>query len=134
MKKFTYAAVFLLALLLSFGCSVSSEPAEPTFLDATVRWPNAGLAKKLPEPEFGQLAGVTDAPDEFCAALAEVSQEALRGYVKQVKKAGFTLDAAVSDKDYMGIEMFSYSAENEDGLILTISGAAGTCTIALKEP
>ncbi len=133
MKRFKFAAVFLLAFLFLVGCRVSSEPTEPTFLDATVKWPKSGLAKKLPEPEFGQLAGVTDTPDEFCAAYAEVSQDDLREYVDQVKKAGFIVDASVSDKDYMGIKMFSYTAENEDGLIFAISGTTGTCTITLKE-
>ena len=133
MKRFSFAAAFLLALLFLFGCS-ASDPTQPTFLVTTVKWPKSGLAKKLPEPEFGQLAGVTDSPDEFCAAYAEVTQDDLRAYVEQIKNAGFTIDAALSDKDYMGIKMYSYSAENEDGLIFAISGTAGTCTITLKEP
>jgi len=132
--KRTFAAVFLLISLLFTGCSPSGEPVKPAFLDAQIKWPKTGLAKKLPQPEFGQLAGVTDEPDEFCAAYAEVSQDDLRNYTEQVKKAGFSVDAEISDQEYMGIRMFSYTAENEDGLIFTISGTAGTCTITLKEP
>ena len=133
MKRFSFAAAILLALLFLFGCS-ASDPTQPTFLNTSIKWPKNGLAKKLPEPEFGQLAGVTDSPDEFCAAYAEVTQDDLRAYVEQIKNAGFTIDAALSDKDYMGIKMYSYSAENEDGLIFAISGTAGTCTITLTEP
>lgn len=134
MRKFTFTAVLLFILVLLIGCSASSEPTEPTFLDTAVIWPKTGLAKKLPEPGFGQLAGVTDSPDEFCAAFAEVSQDDLRAYVEQIKSAGFTVDAETSDKEYMGIQMFSYTAENADGLIFTLSGTAGTCTITIKEP
>ncbi|NCB09674.1 MAG: hypothetical protein EOM73_16140 [Bacteroidia bacterium] len=99
-----------------------------------MKWPKTGLAQKLPEPEFGQLAGVTETPDEFCAAFAEVSQDDLREYIKQIKGAGFTVDAETSDHEYMGIEMYKYSAQNAEGLIFTISGTAGTCTITLTEP
>ena len=134
MKKVTFTAVFLLLFLFCIGCTASNEPAQAVFLDTVIKWPKSGLAKKLPEPEFGQLAGVTNAPDEFCAAFADISQEDLRDYVERVKKAGFTVDAAISDQEYMGIEMFSYSAVNKDGLIFTLTGAAGTCTITLTEP
>jgi hypothetical protein len=132
--KRTFAAVFLLILLFFIGCSPSGEPAKPAFLDTRIQWPKTGLAKKLPEPDFGQLAGVTDEPDQFCAAFADVSQDDLRDYADLVKKAGFSVDADISDKVYMGIQMFSYTAENEDGLIFTISCTAGTCTITIKEP
>ena len=132
--KRTLSAVFLLILLFFTGCASSGEPVKPTFLDTKIKWPESGLAKKLPEPEFGQLAGVTDEPDRFCAAFADVSQDDLRGYVKQIEISGFIVGAAASDKVYMGIEVFSYSAENEEGLIFSISGTAGTCTITLKEP
>ncbi|HOP09887.1 MAG TPA: hypothetical protein PK629_00165 [Oscillospiraceae bacterium] len=133
MRKITFIAIFLL-FLLCIGCSVSSESTQPVFLDTTIKWPKSGLAKKLPEPEFGQLAGVTDTPDEFCAAFADISQEDLRDYIERVKKAGFTVDAELSDQAYMGIEMFSYSAENKDGLVFMLSGTAGTCTITLTKP
>ena len=132
MKRYHFAAALLSALLFLFGCT-ASEPTQPTFLETSIKWPKSGLAKKLPEPEFGQLAGVTNTPNEFCAAYAEVSQDDLRAYVEQIKNAGFTIDAALSDQEYMGIQMFSYNAENEDGLIFSISGTAGTCTITLKE-
>ena len=134
MGRRAFAALLILCLLsVFFGCSESPESTQAAFLDTAVRWPKTGLAKNLPEPEFGQIAGVTDAPDKFCAAMVEVSPDDLRDYVALVKKAGFTVDAELSDREYMGIEFYEYSAGNAEGLIFTLSGTAGTCTITLKE-
>jgi len=132
MRKFTFAVVFLSFFLM--GCASQVEPAQTVFLDVTVRWPTTGLAKKLPEPTFGQLAGVTDTPDEFCAALVDVTQNDLRDYIGQVKRAGFTVNAETSDQECMGVEMYTYSAGNADGLVFTLTGTAGTCTITLTAP
>lgn len=91
-------------------------------------WPDNEFTKLIPNPGF-EISMINTSDDEFMAAFSNVTIEQHNAYVEKLKSAGFTIDA-----DTQTNVIYSYTASNADGYLVSLTSAFDTCTLTVTKP
>lgn len=87
-------------------------------------WPDNEYTKLIPKPGFAILAAGTES-DGFSVTFSNATAEQIRAYVEEVKKAGFTENQEVTDQEFAGMLIYSYTASNSSGYEINVFSSAG---------
>ncbi len=96
-------------------------------------WPENEFTKLLPKPDMTLLAASTN-DQSFTVGFQNATIDQVKSYTEEVKAAGFTVDAQTEDQNVMGITIYSYTAKNSAGYLVTVSYAMGTSAVLLEKP
>jgi hypothetical protein len=93
-------------------------------------WPDNEFTKLVPKPDLAVLATNTT-EDEFGVVFSEATLAQVKAYTEEVKKEGFTVEPETNEQIISGVQIYSYTAKNEDGYELEISYSAGAATFKI---
>ncbi len=96
-------------------------------------WPENEFTRLLPKPEMELLVAATN-EQEFTVGFNNATIDQVKAYAEAVKAKGFTVDAQTSDQTVGNLIIYSYTAKNTDGYIVTVSYAMGTSAVLLEKP
>ena len=95
-------------------------------------WPENEFTKLVPKPGF-ELAAATTEEDEFNVVFYNASAEEIRAYAEKLKSAGFNRNEEVNDQEVMGIEIYSFEAENADGYTVKLTRTSGISSLLISK-
>ncbi len=82
-------------------------------------WPDNEFTKAVPRPNLPITASTTE-ESSFFAIFGETSKEDLKAYAEELIKAGFTQEADTQEQSFGGMDIYSYTAQNSDGLCIEL--------------
>lgn len=97
------------------------------------QWPENEFTSLVSKPEFGELNGAVEIENEFCISINETKIDDVKLYVEKIKQAGFIEKEEVIDEEAMGVEVYSYMAENTQGCKVFIEYSVGVCSMTITK-
>ena len=96
-------------------------------------WPDNEFTKQIPKPKMKTaLASIVDGA--FSVIFSEdVTLDALRDYVDELKSAGFNNDVELTDETIMGIVIYSFTANNSNGYNVNVYYSGGIAGMAVTK-
>ncbi|MBO4229656.1 MAG: hypothetical protein J5938_04835 [Clostridia bacterium] len=95
-------------------------------------WPENEFTRLIPKPD-GSPAFAAEKDDSFSIVISGVSADQVRSYIEEVKGSGFTEDAALEDRDVLGMTLISFRALNGNGYKVSISFGAGLLSLSVRK-
>ena len=95
-------------------------------------WPENEYTKILPKPDFNMI-GANEDEDGFTVAFINVDADAIKAYAGKLKEKGFTVDAEEDEQEVLGMTIYSYKADNNDGYHVEVSFAVGTSGLSVTK-
>lgn len=93
-------------------------------------WPDNEYTRLVPKPSL-ELQATYIEGESFGATFTNATVEQIRDYVEQVKAAGFNINEVVEDREFGEMVLYSFTAENADGYIASITFANGTSSLSI---
>jgi len=96
-----------------------------------VTWPENEFTEQLPKPKFETTHGFPGETEFSVFCVATVDQQ--KDYVKDLKKAGFTIDDSTIDEN----NVYKYVASNKKGYTVEMNcpnPLSGIATLMIKKP
>ena len=93
-------------------------------------WPDNEYTRLVPKPSL-ELQATYIEGESFGATFTNATVEQIRDYVEQVKAAGFNINEVVEDLEFGEMVLYSFTAENADGYIASITFANGTSSLSI---
>jgi len=93
-------------------------------------WPDNEFTRQVPKPKFEVGLGAAD--ESSFGILTSAGVDQLKDYVKELKKAGFTISENTEDQSVFGMQMYSYSAYNGKGYGVEVNYIMGMSTISIR--
>ena len=95
-------------------------------------WPDNEYTRLVPKPSL-ELQATYIEGESFGATFTNATVEQIRDYVEQVKAAGFNINEVVEDREFGEMVLYSFTAENADGYIASITFANGTSSLSISK-
>ena len=95
-------------------------------------WPDNEYTRQVPKPDFKILASLPG-DDDFSVTFTGVTAEQAREYAEKLKSAGFDRDVELTDREVMGIAIYSFEAESESGYSVKLSCSAGVTGLVISK-
>ncbi|MBO4412126.1 MAG: hypothetical protein J5794_08075, partial [Lachnospiraceae bacterium] len=105
----------------------SSSPGDPK---VSTEWPDSAIARQLPKPPFTRSMVVEEENSVMLTNNTATLQE-VKAYVSEVKKAGFTESVNENEQNIAGYSIYTFTAENSAGYVVSIQFMAGTMTLSI---
>ena len=96
-------------------------------------WPDNDLTRLVPKPDMVVATTNMEGSKAFTVLFANATTEQLRAYAEKVKAAGFSNNVVSEDQEAMGMQIFSFSASNANGIKVEIFSAMGTSGMSLQK-
>lgn len=93
-------------------------------------WPDNEYTRLVPKPSL-ELHATYIEGESFGATFTNATVEQIRDYVEQVKAAGFNINEVVEDREFGEMVLYSFTAENADGYIASITFANGASSLSI---
>ena len=110
--------------------SLEIEATEGEIEQLDGNWPENEFTKQVPKPELQPTAANTQ-EKSFSVAFVDAKVEDIRNYVEELKKAGFTVDAANKDVEVFGVVAYAYTASNGNGYKVEVTYAQDMCGMTI---
>ena len=94
-------------------------------------WPDNEITRQVPKPAFATPTIVADNDSIVVMSNSSTLSEA-KSYVAQLKAAGFTKDIYEDTNSVAGYDIYTFTAENQNGLSVSLTFAAGTVTVSIS--
>ena len=95
-------------------------------------WPDNEITRQVPKPAFASPTIVAGSDGITVMSNSSTLNEA-KSYVKQLKDAGFTKDVYEDTNSVAGYDIYTFTAENQNGLSVSLTFAAGTVTVSISK-
>ena len=95
-------------------------------------WPENEFTRLIPKPD-GSLTYSAEKNDSFSVVLSGVSADQVLSYIEAIKGSGFSEDAALEDRDALGMTLISFRASNGNGYGVSISFGAGLLSLSVRK-
>ena len=95
-------------------------------------WPDNEITRQVPKPAFASPTIVAGSDGITVMSNSSTLNEA-KSYVKQLKYAGFTKDVYEDTNSVAGYDIYTFTAENQNGLSVSLTFAAGTVTVSISK-
>ena len=95
-------------------------------------WPDNEYTRLVPKPNLELQAAYNDG-ESFGVTFVNATVEQIKAYVAQVKAAGFNINEVVEDEEFMGMVIYSFTAENAEGYTVEIAFADGISTLTISK-
>ena len=112
--------------------SLQIEATEGEIEQLDGNWPENEFTKQVPKPSFDATAANTQ-EKSFSVAFVNTKVEDIRNYVEELKKAGFTVDAANKDVEVFGVIAYAYTASNGKGYKVEVTYAQDMCGMTITK-
>jgi hypothetical protein len=96
-------------------------------------WPDNEYTKLLPKPDL-EISSAVDSGANFVVMFKSATMEQLKAYTEKVKAAGFNIGAETEEQEVMGMEYYSFNAQNADGYSVIVYTAAGAPGMTVEKP
>lgn len=146
MKRIIVLFVIVFISFSMWGCKkevieeTSQETEEETSSEIQTQeettvsqWPENEFTGIVPKPEFGQLNGAVEIDGEFFVTINASEISRVKEYVELVKTFGFTENIELIDEEAMGIDVYSFSAENTNGYKILVEYAVKVCSVTITK-
>ena len=91
-------------------------------------WPDNDIARQVPKPPFENPMIVADEGSLTVMQVGSTVEEA-KAYAKQLKSAGFVKDVYEDTNGIAGYSIYTFTAENQNGISVSLTFASGTITV-----
>lgn len=95
-------------------------------------WPDNEITRQVPKPPFEDPMIVVD-DDSVTVMRTGSTEEEAKAYAKQLKDAGFNKDVNESTNGIAGFSIYTFTAENQNGLSVSLTFASGTTTAIINK-
>ena len=95
-------------------------------------WPDNEITRQVPKPPFEDPMIVAD-DDSVTVMRTGSTEEEAKAYAKQLKDAGFNKDVNESTNGIAGFSIYTFTAENQNGLSVSLTFATGTTTVSFNK-
>ena len=95
-------------------------------------WPDNEITRQVPKPPFEDPMIVAD-DDSVTVMRTGSTEEEAKAYAKQLKDAGFNKDVNESTNGIAGFSIYTFTAENQNGLSVSLTFASGTTTVSFNK-
>ena len=95
-------------------------------------WPDNDITRQVPKPPFEDPMIVAD-DDSVTVMRTGSTEEEAKAYAKQLKDAGFNKDVNESTNGIAGFSIYTFTAENQNGLSVSLTFASGTTTVSFNK-
>lgn len=142
MRKFIGLLVLIVLIFSLTGCKEKNqeETTETTTVETTTQeettvsqWPENEYTGIVPKPEFGVLNGAVEIEGEFYVTINESEISEVKAYVEILKTFGFIENTELIDKEPLGIDVYSYSAESISGYKILVEYAMKVCSVTITK-
>ncbi len=106
-----------------------SSEDDPVLLN---EWPDNEITRQVPVPAFASPTIVADNDSIVVMSSSSTFSEA-KTYANQLKTAGFTKDIYEDTNSVAGYDIYTFTAENQNGLSVSLTFAAGTVTVSISK-
>ena len=97
-----------------------------------IEWPDNEITRQVPKPAVKAPTIVADSDSVTLMSSSSTFSEA-KTYANQLKTAGFTKDIYEDTNSVAGYEIYTFTAENQNGLSVSLTFAAGTVTVSISK-
>ena len=104
----------------------TSEPTDPS------EWPDNEYTRLVPKPKTVTVTEM-DLSDNYCAIATTWTIEETIEYAGQIKAAGFDQDVIEQSGTDVGVEMFTFTGTNTDGVEVMVVFTGGESGITIKK-
>lgn len=94
-------------------------------------WPDNEFTRQVPTPTIEVLM-TTVGEDTMTIAFGTATVEQARSYAEQLRNAGFVLDETVTDEEYSGIALYTFSARNGSGYWVELTWTVGSAAMIVR--
>lgn len=95
-------------------------------------WPDNEITRQVPKPPFKDPMIVTDEESITIMQMNSKLEDA-KSYAKQLKDAGFTIDVNENSNEVVGFSIYTFSAQNKNGLFVSLNFASGTTSVTITK-
>ncbi len=95
-------------------------------------WPENEFSKLIPKPEFEIYSSVVTEVS-FMVSFKDVSLEDTKAFATKLVEAGFTVDANTVEEEKEGVVLYSYTAKNADGYMLTYNYSMNMLALSINK-
>ena len=110
------------------------DPGESSEDDPQIvsEWPDNEITRQVPKPPFENPMIVADDESVTVMRMGSSVDEA-KAYAKQLKDAGFTKDVYEETNSVAGYDIYTFTAENANGLSVSLTFTSGTTTVNISK-
>ncbi|MCR5694692.1 MAG: hypothetical protein K6G89_06945 [Clostridia bacterium] len=91
-------------------------------------WPDNEITKQVPKPPFEDPVIVAGGDSVTVMQYGSTAEEA-KAYADQLKNAGFTKDVYEDSNEIAGFVIYTFTAENQKGISVSLTFTSGTTTV-----
>ncbi len=130
MRKILFILLFTFLFLM--GCSAKDSVTDQTTeVEKNLQWPDNEFTQTVSKPDFGVLKGAVEIDEEFFVSVTDSDFEDVKDYVEILKSEGYNIDQKVFEEEALGIEVYNYTASNENGYTVYIEYSVRVCSITI---
>ncbi len=108
------------------------EDYDPGEYTVSYEWPDNEITKQVPKPPFENPMIIVNDDSITVMQTGSTAEEAM-SYAQQLKNAGFTKDVAENTQNVAGYSIYTFTAENGNGLSVSLTCASGTITVNISK-
>ncbi len=101
----------------------------PGILD---EWPDNDITRQVPKPPFEDPMIIADDSSITVMRTGSTAEEA-KSYANQLKNAGFDVDVYENTNEVAGYSIYTFTAENHNGLSVSLTFVSGTTTVNISK-
>ncbi len=91
-------------------------------------WPDNDITKQVPKPPFDNPIIVADSNSVTVMQTGSTVEEA-KAYAAQLKNAGFSKDVYENTNEVAGFSIYTFTAENTNGVSVSLTFTSGTTSV-----